>query len=616
MIASFRSALSLLTIKHKIIYFGLVALRIGTNLLDVIGLAAVGLLGALLASGLTGRTEAIFLSFSLPIESSSIFLWVISAVALLFISKSLLATALLRITTIFLSRLEGRLSAEIANYLFSGGLARLKAFSRGDIQWAVSTSAQQGTTGVLSSSSAIITEGSLFLFVFALFVFVDPTTALLISAYFIMLVGLFQISINQRLKRLGSRIEASTVGYVNALNDLLAGFREISVANKLNTFLDKFSTHRQQFARDHALQSFVMGLPRFFVESSLMIGVLALVGYQFARGALSDGIVTTAVFLIGGVRMMAALLPMQNAVANLKIYSPQAARALALLREARAVAYAGDKHRSTSLLKGSPLPTGGIEVAIEDLSFMHQDASEKVLDSISLNIFPGLFVALVGPSGSGKTTIADLIMGLYRPTDGNVLLDGLEPAQKITSEPGAIAYVPQSPGMLSGTIAENVALGYAPEEIDEKRVWECLRQAQIDSFVSELPKGIWSPLGKQADSLSGGQKQRMGLARALYTRPRLVVLDEATSALDASTEADISQAIEALRPNTTVIVIAHRLSSVQKADQVVVVESGKISASGTFSEVRSRVPIIERYVQLMNIGSDGSSREKRTAEDL
>ena len=616
MIASFRSALSLLTKKHKVIYFSLVALRIGTNLLDVIGLAAVGLLGALLASGLTGRTEAKFLGFSMPLESSSIFLWVISAVALLFISKSLLATALLRITTIFLSRLEGRLSAEIANYLFSGGLARLKAFSRGNIQWAVSTSAQQGTTGVLSSSSAIITEGSLFFFVFALFVFVDPTTALLISAYFIMLVGLFQISINQRLKRLGSRIEASTVGYVNALNDLLAGFREISVANKLNTFLDKFSTHRQQFARDHALQSFVMGLPRFFVESSLMIGVLALVGYQFARGTLSDGIVTTAVFLMGGVRMMAALLPMQNAVANLKIYSPQAARALALLTEARAVASGGEKDGSTSPLKDSALPPGGIEVAIENLTFMHQDASEKVLDSISLDISPGSFVALVGPSGSGKTTIADLIMGLYKPTDGNVLLDGLEPAQKIPCQPGTIAYVPQSPGMLSGTIAENVALGYAPEEIDEKRVWECLRQAQIDSFVAELPKGIWSPLGKQADSLSGGQKQRMGLARALYTRPRLVVLDEATSALDASTEADISRAIEALRPNTTVIVIAHRLSSVQKADQVVVVESGKISASGTFSEVRSRVPLIERYVQLMNIDSDELSGEERTGDDL
>ena len=616
MISSFRLALSLLTKKHKIIYFSLVAMRIGTNLLDVIGLAAVGLLGALLASGLTARTEASFLGFSLPIGSSSIFLWVISAVALLFISKSVLATALHRITTVFLARLEGRLSAEIANYLFSGGLTRLTAFSRGDIQWAVSTSAQQGTTGVLSSSSAIITEGSLFFFVVALFFFVDPPTALLISAYFIMLVGLFQISINQRLKRLGSRIEESTVGYVTVLNDLLAGFREISVANKLNTFLEKFSTHRQQFARDHALQSFVMGLPRFFVESSLMVGVLALVGYQFARGTLSDGIVTTAVFLMGGVRMMAALLPMQNAVANLKIYSPQAARALALLTEARAVTSGSAKQSFTFSPNDSPPPTGGIRVAINDLSFMHRDSSEKVLDSISLTISAGSFVALVGPSGSGKTTIADLIMGLHKPTDGNVLLDGLEPAKKITYEPGAISYVPQSPGMLTGTIAENVALGYAPDDINEERVWECLRQAQIDSFVAELPKGIWSPLGKQADSLSGGQKQRMGLARALYTRPRLVVLDEATSALDASTEADISQAIEALRPNTTVIVIAHRLSSVRKADQVVVVESGKVTASGTFSEVRSQVPLIERYVQLMNIGTNEYSQGERTAGDL
>jgi len=170
--------------------------------------------------------------------------------------------------------------------------------------------------------------------------------------------------------------------------------------------------------------------------------------------------------------------------------------------------------------------------------------------------------------------------------------------------PGLISYVPQRPGLVSGSIANNVALGQTDDEIDEEGVREALRKAQLLEFVDTLPLGIHSSLGVHSDSLSGGQIQRLGFARALYTKPRLIVLDEATSALDAATEASVASSIKNVGEETTVVVIAHRLSTIQDADQVHVVDDGQIVASGTFPQVRKKVPMVEEYVQLMSFTDD------------
>jgi ATP-binding cassette subfamily C protein len=221
-----------------------------------------------------------------------------------------------------------------------------------------------------------------------------------------------------------------------------------------------------------------------------------------------------------------------------------------------------------------------------------------------MTVTGGSTVAIVGPSGAGKTTLVDLMLGLYEPLEGTVLINGLSPQDVRAQFPGSFAYVPQKPGLVSGSIADNIALGFVSGDIDEERVWESLRKAQLASLVEQLPDGIHSSLGAHSDALSGGQIQRLGLARALYSSPRLIVLDEATSALDAATEASITEAIANLGSETTVIVIAHRLSTIQKSDAVHVMDDGQIVASGTFSEVRKKVPMIEEYVKLMSFDND------------
>jgi ATP-binding cassette subfamily C protein len=243
---------------------------------------------------------------------------------------------------------------------------------------------------------------------------------------------------------------------------------------------------------------------------------------------------------------------------------------------------------------------GGLPVELKNVVFYHSGTASPTIKKVSLSIAPGAYVAIVGPSGAGKTTLVDLLLGLYDPAKGSVLVGGDDPRALREHSPGLLSYVPQRPGLVSGSLANNVALGVPDDEIDEDAVRESLRKAQLLDFVDTLPDGIHSSLGPHSDSLSGGQIQRLGFARALYTKPQLIILDEATSALDAATEASVASSIKNVGGETTVIVIAHRLSTIQDADQVHVMDAGKIIASGTFSEIRKAVPMVEEYVQLMS----------------
>ena len=604
MIKPFLRSLRLLSRRHKTIFFALLCTRVAINFLDVLGLMAIGLLGAMLASGLNERPSATFIGITIELESSETYFWIVMVIATFFISKSMIAVFLLRMSSLFFARVEARVASEIADFLYSGSLSRLRRFSRGDIYFAVGSSPAYAMSGLLMSGSSIVTEGALFLAVFAIFIFVDPSTALIISGYFVLLVVIFQLGINKRLRRIGDRLKSSSIAYANSIQDMTNTFREIAVFSRVDFFLGQFYSFRRRFALDNALLSFLNGLPRFFVESALMVGVLALIGYQFLRGNLSEGLVTTAVFLAGGLRMMAALLPIQAAIANIKTFGPQADPAQTLLVEAREwrsekESTSGSRDPEVGEIDGSL----GFSISISNVTFSHQDSEEPVISNVSLEVSAGSFVAFVGPSGSGKTTLADLILGLNSPDSGEIRIAGMASTSVREKFPGAISYVPQNPGMVTGSIANNVALGEESHHVNEEQVWRALEGAQLDEFVRKLPGGIHADLGKQADALSGGQKQRLGLARALYTSPRLLVLDEATSALDASTEANVADAIAKLGSGTTVAVIAHRLSTIQNADVVFVVENGAISARGTFSEVRKTAPIVEEYIRLMEFGS-------------
>jgi ABC-type multidrug transport system fused ATPase/permease subunit len=240
-------------------------------------------------------------------------------------------------------------------------------------------------------------------------------------------------------------------------------------------------------------------------------------------------------------------------------------------------------------------------VGIRNLSLTYPNKTVPALNQVSLEIESGTFVAIVGPSGAGKTSLVDVLLGVLDGTSGTVLISGNPPLQTIAKWPGAIAYVPQDVAMSSGTIRENITLGFPENSEDEGLIHDALRTAQLLTFIESLPQGLDTQVGERGTKLSGGQRQRLGIARAMFTKPKLLVLDEATSALDGQTESDISSSILELKGSATVVMIAHRLSTVRFADLVVYIDGGKILAQGTFEEVRMQVPNFEKQAQLMGL---------------
>jgi len=218
-----------------------------------------------------------------------------------------------------------------------------------------------------------------------------------------------------------------------------------------------------------------------------------------------------------------------------------------------------------------------------------------------LSIDPGQIVALVGRSGAGKTTLADLIIGVLEPDFGKVRISNLKIKEVSRLFPGSISYVPQEVFIANGTIRANVCLGFDPTELSDEFIWEALKSAELDNVVIQLPEKLDGVVGDYGSKLSGGQRQRLGIARALITKPQVLVLDEATSSLDSQTEQNITESILKLGGKVTVIIIAHRLSTIKSADTVVYLENGKIKSLGSFEKVRSDVPDFDNQVKLLGI---------------
>jgi ABC-type multidrug transport system fused ATPase/permease subunit len=241
------------------------------------------------------------------------------------------------------------------------------------------------------------------------------------------------------------------------------------------------------------------------------------------------------------------------------------------------------------------------EIQMANIGLTYPFSERPALHQINLELKKGQSLAVVGPSGAGKTTLVDVLLGILIQDQDSVLISGVSPKDAIQKWPGAIAYVPQNVTIMNGTIRENVALGFDPDEFTDEYVFEALGHAQLTELVNQLPDGLDTQVGERGTKLSGGQRQRIGIARALFTNPLLLVLDEATSSLDGQTESDFSEAIKSLHGQVTVVLVAHRLSTIRTADQVIYLSNGTITANGTFDEVRKSVPDFDKQAGLNGI---------------
>jgi ABC-type multidrug transport system fused ATPase/permease subunit len=451
--------------------------------------------------------------------------------------------------------------------------------------------------GVIGASVTILSDFSLLLIIGVGLLILNPIVALGTLVLFTGIALLLYVSLHRRAQFLGNEEARLSVSTNQKLIEALGAYRQMFVANRRGYYSQEISKLRVQAADVMAETTFMPNISKYVIETTVVLGSLLLGAIQFWTQDASHAVATLTVFMAAGSRLAPAILRLQQGSIVIKGAVGQAELTLKLMDEV------GSEHtRSDQVAEfNTNHPEFYSSVEIKDVSFAYPGSSEKVLCGVTLEIMPGEIIAIVGPSGAGKTTLIDTILGLISPDSGEVLISKLKPSEAIVKFSGAISYVPQDILISDGSVKENVALGFDVNKVPQARIEKALEIAQLSQMISAMPDGLNTQVGDRGTLLSGGQRQRLGIARALLTNPKLIVLDEATSALDGQTEADLSEAINKLKNNATIIIVAHRLSTVRTADQVVYLEAGEIKAKGTFDEVRKLIPDFEKQAQLMGL---------------
>jgi ABC-type multidrug transport system fused ATPase/permease subunit len=469
-----------------------------------------------------------------------------------------------------------------------------------------------GVTGAivetLTNAMVIWVELSLLVVLGGALLLLNPLIALFAVVYF----GLIAVLMNQVLKGWAyssGKVMAETSWESNlAVQDGIVTYREITVADRRQHYIDRFRTLRQAGAEAYADQQFIGQLPRYGMEIALVVGAGLLVIALLQLGTVESALGSLALFLTAATRVMPSMLRLNGSRITLRSLRPRADYAFTMadhIREHTASATLQDPPRAASAPGVGIEPPGRaslvLEVAVRDLKVHYPGSDAPAIEGISFTLPPGGALAVVGPSGGGKSTLADAILGVVQPSAGLVRIGGLSPAEVVRSYPGLVAYVPQSVALVSGTVRDNVALGHTRDEIDDDRVWAALRRAHLADYLADSREGLDTDVGERGVQLSGGQRQRLGIARALYTEPRLLVMDEATSALDAEIENLVTQTIEELGSDVTTITIAHRLATIRRADTVIYLDRGRLLAEGTFEQVRDALPQFDRQANLLGL---------------
>jgi ATP-binding cassette subfamily C protein len=599
MLKAVKASLAFMTPKERSKWYLLTGGRAALSVLDLAGILAIGFVVTSTAIFLTqGSSPDRVLDFAglrIPAVTAQTLPLVAAAILAVFLLKAFLSIVITKQAAYHVATIEARAAKMISVAVFGADLSKVRLRSREEMAFAIQFGSPAAFNSLLNYSSTALTEGSLFMLICLGFLIVDPLATVAAVAYFALIAFVIQYFVGTLMARAGEQATKSTIEANGAVGDLIAVFRELSVLGLRHKYIDRIYESRVSAADSAATQTYLSGMPRYIVEAALLVGVAAFILVQALTGDVVSSAATVGVFLSGGFRLTAAMLPLQSSLLNIKGSLPAAQKALEILFDAELVSRTTVDGDSAPYTLNQSLVSEPLGVQFVEVSFCYPNSAQAVIRNISLSIDAGDQVAFIGPSGAGKSTLADLMCGVLEPSSGTITVG---PAEGRILR---VSYVPQRPGLVTGTLAQNVALGLNVEEMDEVRVWEALEKAHLREVVTALPQGIYTDLGNYQDGLSGGQIQRLGLSRALYTSPGLLIMDEATSALDAESEAEIAKALDQIRGQVTVVLIAHRLNTVQHADKVFLINEGNLTDQGTFPELVKRNPAIDRLVQLMKV---------------
>jgi ABC-type bacteriocin/lantibiotic exporter with double-glycine peptidase domain len=580
-----------------------IILQISFGFLDLAGVAIVGVLGALAVSGVQGQLPGDRVSQVLDLlnlESLSLQNQVavlgIAAAALL-ITKTVFSIVFARKIMFFLSRRGAIVSTKLVSKILGQNLLRVQERSNQETLYSVTTGVGGITLGILGTTINVISDISLLLVLSIGLFIVDPLIAILLTASFLVVGYLVYHLLHTRARRLGSLSSSLSISSNEKILEVLGSYRESVVRNRRSFYANEIGRQRLALANTMAELSFMPNISKYVIEVTVVLGMLGIGASQFVMQDAGHAVGVLSVFLAASTRIAPAVLRVQQGAIQIKGSLGIAGSTLDLIEE---LSLEPETIKTIDELDRSHYGFIG-SVKLENVNFKYSVDGPIIIQDLSFDIPMGDSVAIVGPSGAGKTTLVDVLLGVLEPSGGKVEISELSPQETISKWPGAISYVPQDVLITNGTIKENVSMGFPPESVSDEAIWEALSIAQLDTVVKEFEYGLNTLVGDRGARLSGGQRQRLGIARAMFTSPKLLVLDEATSSLDGQTESDLSDAIHNLKGKVTVVMIAHRLSSVRKVDTVIYLENGQLMASGTFNEVRDKVPSFNQQATLMGL---------------
>ena len=573
------------------------------SLLDLLGVATIGVIGALAISGVQSkspgnRVSSLLNTLNLDGYGIQIQVAVLATGAvLLLVSKTLFSIYFTRKSIRFLARKGAELSAQLISKLLSQSLVTLQSKSLSEMIYSLTSGVSSVTIGVLATAVNVVSDFAVLIVIGIGLFYVDSLIALCVFSLFGAVAFILYKTMHERASNLGKDQAEIGIKANEKTLEVITSYREVVVQNRRNYYARMIGARRLELADIQSEIAFMPNMSKYVMEITMVVGAILLSAIQFVTQNASHAVAILSVFLAASTRIAPSLLRIQQGVVLIKSSLASAEPTLDLIDRLESAPLSSE----VSDFVQTSHPDFEAKVKVEKLTFLYPESKVPAVEDVDLEILPGTIVALVGPSGAGKTSLMDLILGVLTPQFGDITISGCQPLETIAKWPGAISYVPQDIMIANGTIRENVSMGYPVDQATDQLVWDALKVAQLDDFVRSLPLQLDQPAGDRGGSLSGGQRQRLGIARAMFTKPSLLFLDEATSALDGSTEAEISDAIQEMKGTVTIVMIAHRLTTVKKADVVCYIENGRIISSGSFENVRRKVPNFDQQAQLLGL---------------
>ena len=587
--------------RQKLIFVSIA--QVGMGFLDLFGIALIGILGALAITGVQSGEPGNRVSAALrlmQLESFS-FQTQVSILAMLagvlLVGRTLLSIYFTKRILYFFSLRGASISSNLVSKLLRESLLKVQERTTQQTLYSVTHGVNSLVIGVIAVAVSLVTDIAVLIVIALGLFYVDPFIALSSFLFFTVIGLTLYYLMNIRATSLGKRNATLTIASNQKINEVFSSYRELIVRNRRAYYAKEIGDQRILLARNQAETSFMPNYSKYIFEIAVIVGAILISASQFILHDAGRAIGTLAVFLAAGTRVAPAILRIQQGAVQIKGNIGAAQPTLDLLDELGELSgiefgedridFAHDNFMS--------------KIEVEKVSLTYPGNSSPSIDQVSFKIEESKIVAIVGPSGAGKTTLVDVLLGVLKPDNGEVKISGVSSIEAISKWPGAISYVPQDVLIVDGTIRHNVALGFPSSTLNVEQIMSAVEDSALGDFIKSLPMGIDTEVGEAGTKLSGGQRQRLGIARALYTNPKLLVLDEATSALDGETESLVTDSIQKLRGKVTVVMIAHRLSTVRNADVVIYMQSGKVQAVGNFEEVRRKIPNFDHQASLMGL---------------